>query len=163
MKCQDNSKATNTLKLINILLGAISRSPLGFQYENLLILLIATALKDSTLDGDERSQLCNLWINGIRRLFSGGSFVADVKLCPVLFQQLNSNASIQTKNEIKLLILDSLLYLGQNGVISQISEYAKNYLRNDENTAHAILNTIVKLSEDEMAHQQYNEIGRAHV
>lgn len=156
MKCQDNSKATNTLKLINILLGAISRSPLGFQYENLLILLIATALKDSTLDGDERSQLCNLWINGIRRLFSGGSFVADVKLCPVLFQQLNSNASIQTKNEIKLLILDSLLYLGQNGVISQISEYAKNYLRNDENTAHAILNTIVKLSEDEMAHQQYN-------
>ena len=63
---------------------------------------------------------------------------------------------IFTKNEIKLLILDSLLYLGQNGVISQISEYAKNYLRNDENTAHAILNTIVKLSEDEMAHQQYN-------
>lgn len=156
IECKGNSQTAKTFELIKILLEAISRSPLGFQYENLLILLIATALKDSTLDSNERSELCNLWINGIRRIFSGDSFVADVRFCPVLFQQLHSNALPQAKNGIKLLILDSLLYHGQNGIISRISEYAQDYLRNDENTARAILNTIVKLSEDEMAHQQYN-------
>lgn len=151
-----NSKTSKALELINTLSEAINRSPLGFQYENALVLLIAAVLKDTALDGNKRSELCGLWLNGIRRLFSGGSFVADVKLCPVLFQQLNSNASLQTKNEIKLLMLDTLLYLGQSGVISEISKYAQDYLQIDENTARAILNTIVKLSEDEMAHQKYN-------
>ena len=40
-------------------------------------------------------------------------------------------------------MLDALLYLGQNGVISEISKYAQDYLQTGESTAHTILNTIL--------------------
>ncbi len=158
VKHKGSNQAQDTLQLINTVIEAIERSPLGFRYENLLIHLIALALKDTGLDTDERSKLCSLWLDGIRRLFANGNFVAEIGLCPILFQQIHSNVVSKIKNEIKLLILDLLLYRGQNGLISKLTDYAKDFLAKEEKLAHAMLNTIVKLSEDEMCHQKYNAV-----
>ena len=151
-----NAKTADILMFIDIVIESIKHAPLGIQYENLLIHLIAVVLQDNTLDGNRRSSLCRLWINGIKKLFSNGTFAAEASLCSVLFQQLHSNATVETKNEIKLLILDLLLYQGQNGLISKISNYVKDFLAKEEELAHALLNTIIKLSEDKMHHQKYN-------
>ena len=153
---KEETETADVLILIDTVIETMEHASLGVQYENLLIHLVAVVIRDVGLDGDKRSSLCGLWINGIRRLFSNGSFAAEIALCPILFQQIHSNASPEAKNEIKLLILDLLLYRGQNGLISRISNYAKDFLAKEENLSHALLNTIVKLSEDEMRHQKYN-------
>lgn len=131
----------------------LSRDPSN---EHILYLLIAATLKSPELGCEKRSVFCELWINGIRRLFLNGSFVVEPKLCLILFQQIHNNVSPEVKNKIKLLILDLLLYYGDNGLVSQIARYAKSFLATEEKLSYALLNTIVKLSEDEMLHQKYN-------
>lgn len=74
--------------------------------ENPLIMLIAVVFNKLKLDVPTQSKLCNLWIDGIRRIFSNGTFAAEAKLSKVLFEQINSDVSIETKNNLRLLILD---------------------------------------------------------
>lgn len=124
--------------------------------ENPLIMLIAVVFNKLKLDVPTRSKLCNLWIDGIRRIFSNGTFAAEAKLSKVLFEQINSDVSIETKNNLKLLILDLLLYKGNNGLISEIAHLAKDFLSVNEKIARSMLNTIIMLAKDEMDHQKYN-------
>lgn len=124
--------------------------------EHMLMLFVATILKDTRLDSERRSALCQIWVNGIRRFFSNGSFSCNNILCPILFQQVYSNVSTEVKNEIKLLMLDLLFDDYENGIISEIAAHAKDFLANDKVLAHAMMYTIVKLAEDEMLHQKYN-------
>lgn len=144
------------LKLIDTLMETIRRSETGFQYENVLITLIASVFKDESLSIAKRSQICSIWISGIRRVFSNGSFAVDTKLCPILFNQINSNISVEQKNEIKLLMLECLLNRSHHGIISEYAKYVKSVLSSNLNLSLAMLNTIVKLAEDEMNHQKFN-------
>lgn len=152
----NNHSITNTLELIDVVLETIKQSETGFQYENFLITLIASAFKDQSLSSAKRSQLCHIWVSGIRRVFSNGSFAVDTKLCSILFKQVDSNIDDETKNEIKLLMLDCLLNSTHHGIISEYAKYVKAYLSNNEYLSLAMLNTIVKLSNDEMNHQKFN-------
>lgn len=153
---KDKLPLSEILLLIDNLTGLTKRSQIGFQYENMLIALIAKAMNYPELSEKTRSELCRHWINGIRRHFTNESFVAEPGLCPFLFQQIHSNASSEIKNEIKLLLLDLLLYHDDNGLISHYSDFAKDFLSKEESLSRAMLNTIVKLAEDEMNHQTYN-------
>ena len=74
----------------------------------------------------------------------------------ILWMQLQNDISIQSKNRIKKLLLDCLLYRGQNGLISKIASQAKLYLQNNKSLAKVVFNTIIMLAEDEMQHQVYN-------
>lgn len=153
---KNNLYITDITSLIDKLITSseiMSRDPSN---EHILFLLIAVAVKHPELDCEKRSEFCEMWIKGIRRLFVNGSFIAEAGLSPILFQQIHNNVSPKIKNEIKLLILDLLLYCGDNGLISQIARHAKNFLTTEEKLSYALLNTIVKLSEDEMLYQQYN-------
>lgn len=160
-KCNDNMVSgqidlPSTLDAIKVILELMKDTDMAFQYENLLILLIASAINHQELENEKREKLCTIWINGIEKLFSNGSFLADTALMPVLLNQLENDVAIGIKNKIKKIVLDCLMYKGQHGVIDEMAKYVKRYLANHETLAQAVFNTIIKLSEDQMEHQKYN-------
>ncbi len=145
----------DNLKAIDAVSKYIS-SDNSLPVERILVQLIAFALDNQDLECEKRSKLCNIWIEGITNLFVNGNFSFDLELSITLFQQIDSNAEIITIHKLKKLILDCLLYKGQNGKISKIADYAKVYLRNHPSLSKAVFNTIIKLSENEMDHQKFN-------
>lgn len=160
-KCNDNMVSgqidlPSTLDAIKVILELMKDTDMAFQYENLLILLIASAINHQELENEKREKFCTIWINGIEKLFSNGSFLADTALMPVLLNQLENDVAIGIKNKIKKFVLDCLMYKGQHGVIDEMAKYVKRYLANHETLAQAVFNTIIKLSEDQMEHQKYN-------
>lgn len=160
-KCNDNMVSgqidlPSTLDAIKVILELMKDTDMAFQYENLLILLIASAINHQELENEKREKFCTIWINGIEKLFSNGNFLADIALMPVLLNQLENDVAIGIKNKIKEIVLDCLMYKGQHGVIDEMAKYVKRYLANHETLAQAVFNTIIKLSEDQMEHQKYN-------
>lgn len=160
-KCNDNMVSgqidlPSTLDAIKVILELMKDTDMAFQYENLLILLIASAINHQELENEKREKFCTIWINGIEELFSNGNFLADIALMPVLLNQLENDVAIGIKNKIKKIVLDCLMYKGQHGVIDEMAKYVKRYLANHETLAQAVFNTIIKLSEDQMEHQKYN-------
>lgn len=160
-KCNDNKVSgqidlPSTLDAIKVILELMKDTDMAFQYENLLILLIASAINHQELENEKREKFCTIWINGIEKLFSNRSFLADTALMPVLLNQLENDVAIGIKNKIKKIVLDCLMYKGQHGVIDEMAKYVKRYLANHETLAQAVFNTIIKLSEDQMEHQKYN-------
>lgn len=160
-KCNDNMVSgqidlPSTLDAIKVILELMKDTDMAFQYENLLILLIASAINHQELENEKREKFCTIWINGIEKLFSNGNFLADIALMPVLLNQLENDVAIGIKNKIKKIVLDCLMYKGQHGVIDEMAKYVKRYLANHETLAQAVFNTIIKLSEDQMGHQKYN-------
>lgn len=160
-KCNDNMvpgqiDLPSTLDAIKVILELMKDTDMAFQYENLLILLIASAINHQELENEKREKFCTIWINGIEKLFSNGNFLADIALMPVLLNQLENDVAIGIKNKIKKIVLDCLMYKGQHGVIDEMAKYVKRYLANHETLAQAVFNTIIKLSEDQMEHQKYN-------
>ncbi len=160
-KCNDNMISgqvdlSSTIDAIEIILELMEDTDMAFQYENLLILLIASAIKHQELKNEKREKFCKIWLVGIQRLFSNGSFLADTALIPILLDQLEKDVDIEIKSQIKKVILNCLVYKGQHGVIDKIAKYVKEYLFNDKPLAQAVFNTIIKLAEDEMEHQKYN-------
>lgn len=160
-KCNDNMVSgqidlPSTLDAIKVILELMKDTDMAFQYENLLILLIASAINHQELENEKREKFCTIWINAIEKFFSNGSFLADTALMPVLLNQLENDVAIGIKNKIKKIVLDCLMYKGQHGVIDEMAKYVKRYLANHETLAQAVFNTIIKLSEDQMEHQKYN-------
>ena len=160
-KCNDNMVSgqidlPSTLDAIKVILELMKDTDMAFQYENLLILLIASAINHQELENEKREKFCTIWITGREKLFSNGSFLADTALMPVLLNQLENDVAIGIKNKIKKIVLDCLMYKGQHGVIDEMAKYVKRYLANHETLAQAVFNTIIKLSEDQMEHQKYN-------
>lgn len=160
-KCNDNMVSgqidlPSTLDAIKVILELMKDTDMAFQYENLLILLIASAINHQELENEKREKFCTIWINGIEELFSNGNFLADIALMPVLLNQLENDVAIGIKNKIKKIVLDCLMYKGQHGGIDEMAKYVKRYLANHETLAQAVFNTIIKLSEDQMEHQKYN-------
>ena len=158
-KCNDNMVSgqidlPSTLDAIKVILELMKDTDMAFQYENLLILLIASAINHQELENEKREKFCTIWINGIEKLFSNGNFLADIALMPVLLNQLENDVAIGIKNKIKKIVLDCLMYKGQHGVIDEMAKYVKRYLANHETLAQAVFNTIIKLSEDQMEHQE---------
>lgn len=144
------------LEMIEVLLETIKNCIVPEVYNSLLIGLIIRALNDTTLDRDTREGFCQIWISGIRTYFSNGSFIFEYSYSWVLFTQIESNICDETKNQIKQLIIDLIMYKGQHGVVTEIARYAKRYLATNEQLARAVFNTIFKLAEDEMNHQKFN-------
>ena len=144
------------LDSIKLLLEIRGNSITPVKYDKFLVDLIIIALQSKELDNNTREKLSQLWIDGIRSYFSGQCFIFEYRYCQVLFSQIETNVCSSIKEQIKLLILDLILYEGGNGVIIEIARYAKLYLRNNEEFARAIFNTIFKFAEDEMNHQKFN-------
>ncbi|MDF2503317.1 MAG: hypothetical protein K0R06_808, partial [Clostridium sp.] len=144
------------LEMIELLLETMKNCIVPEVYNSVLIGLIIRALNDTTLDRDTRERFCQIWISGIRTYFSNGSFIFEYSYSWVLFTQIESNVCDETKNQIKQVIIDLIMYKGQHGVVTEIARYAKRYLASNEQLARAVFNTIFKLAENEMEHQKFD-------
>lgn len=145
------------VETIDRLIDKIEESTHGFTYENSLIALISYAISYDELDEEHRDRYCDIWINGIYRIINmTGSFAVDYEFSIIFFIQIEKSINRETKNKIKKLMLDCILYSGPNGIINNISRLIHNYLLQKPSLSKIFFNTIVKLSEDEMNHPKYN-------
>ena len=144
------------IKMIELLLETRKKRIMPEVYDNVLIGFLIRALNDKALDDNTRARFCQIWISGIRTYFSNGSFIFEYSYSWVLFTQIESHVCDETKNQIKQLIIDLIMYKGQHGVVAEIARYAKRYLATNNQLARAVFNTILKLAEDEMNHQKFN-------
>lgn len=131
-------------------------SNLPAQYEDVLIKLIAIALKSKKLKPEERTGLCKIWVDGVNKFVSHEGFIFNLNFFPFLLEQMNFDISSEIKNEIKKIILECLMYKGQDGSVDELARSVKKYLIDNQPLAHAVFHTIIKLAEDEMNHQRYN-------
>lgn len=144
------------IEMIELLVETRGKDVIPGIYDNVLIAFLTKALSDKDLDCDTRTKFCNIWINGIKSYFANGSFIFEYSYSWVLFTQIESNVCDETKNQIKKLIIDLIMYKRQHGVVAEIARFAKQYLASNEQLAKLVFNAIVKLAEDEMNHQKYN-------
>ena len=72
-----------------------------------------------------------------------------------LWEQLNKDINNDLKQQILLMILESIINDDNSGLISQIAELTKYFLAKNKNYASRIFNTIIMLAEDEMNHQKF--------
>lgn len=160
-KCSDSIASgqidlASTLNAIKSTLNIMEDIDKAFQYEEILLLLIASALNCQDLNNEKRNEFCKIWLSGMAKLFTNESFLGDIALIPILLKQLENDVDIDVKNQIKIMILSCLMNKGHHGVIDKASKYVKEYLCNHLILAQAIFNTIIKLAEDEMEHQKFN-------
>ena len=153
---ENNYELEDCLKLIKIIIKEVNKNPVPTMYERFLVMLISIVFQKTDLEVRDREQLCKIWIAGIRKYFTMGSFTFDIDLSLALFRQIESNINNNIKNEIKQLILELIMYKDPHGIIKGIARIAKNYMSTNKTLANAMFNTIVKIAEDEMSHQRYN-------
>ena len=117
---------------------------------------MASALSKDEITLEQRSELCNDWMEGIDNIFNNDTYVFEIALVKVLFKQVEYEMDVSVKNRMKRQMIDCLLYREQQGVISKIAYYLKEYLTENERLAKSLFNTIIEISEDKMAYYKYN-------
>ena len=95
-------------------------------------------------------------MEGIDNIFNNDTYVFEIALVKVLFKQVEYEMNVSVKNRMKRQMIDCLLYREQQGVISKIAYYLKEYLTENERLAKSLFNTIIEISEDKMAYYKYN-------
>lgn len=126
------------------------------EIEAVLVGLIAYSFNSYDMNEECRSNLCQIWIDGIKKIFSNGSFTFDVFLSSVLFAQIEHKLNDVVKSGLLNLMVECILYRGNNGIINGLSTQLKKYLVTNKTLAKALYNTIVAISEDEMRRHFYN-------
>ena len=126
------------------------------QFESVLITLIASALIMPDITNEQRNTLVEEWIKRVKKIFLNQSYVAEVNMVIALWEQLNKDINNDLKQQILLMILESIINDENSGLISQMAELSKLFLAKNKNYACRIFYTIVMLAEDEMKHQKYN-------
>ena len=126
------------------------------QAQRTLVMIIAYALEKYELTLEKRSELCSIWLDGVNSIFNKGSFMCDINLIGILYKQIEYEIDALVKEKMKRHMLNCLLDMGQEGIIFNISVQLKKYLMQNANLAQLIFNTIVAISEDNMACFKYN-------
>lgn len=146
MKFQ-NFTIEDTYNMINIIEKFIHENKVYTYLEKDMVIAVIYALKVLDLSVEQRSELCNIWINGINKLFEGGAFRFNYSAIMILFEQYELGVTLEVKNSIKLVCLKLLTANKQNGIIYELSKYAQRYLKTNMKLANLIFCTIIKLSE----------------
>lgn len=126
------------------------------EIESMLVGLIAYSFSFDDMDEECRSNFCQIWIEGIEKLFNGESFVFDISLLKVLFAQVEHNLNDVVKARLFHLMVKCILYNGHHGIINKISTQLKEYLVTNKAIAKSMFSTIVSISEDEMQRYLHN-------
>lgn len=126
------------------------------QFEKILVTLIASALITPDITDEQRNKLVDEWIKRVKKIFLNQSYVAEVNMVIALWEQLNKDINNELKQQILLMILESIINDENSGLVSQMAELAKFFWAKNKNYACRIFYTIVMLAEDEMNHQKYN-------
>ena len=126
------------------------------QFESVLVTLIASVLIMPDVTDEQRNKLVEEWIKRIKKIFLNQSYVAEVNMVIALWEQLNQDINNDLKQQILLIILESIINDDNSGLISQMAELSKCFLTQNKRYASCIFNTIIMLAEDEMNHQKFN-------
>ncbi len=126
------------------------------QFEKILVTLSVSALITPDITDEQRNKLVEEWINRVKKIFSNQSYVAEVNMVIALWEQLNKNIHCNLKQQILLMMLESIINDENSGLINQIGELTKFYLTKNRDYACRIFNTIIMFAEDEMNHQKFN-------
>ena len=155
-----NEKKTDAgqiVSVINILCEKMKDDyRIEMQFESVLVTLIASVLIMPDVTDEQRNILVEEWIKRVKKIFSNQSYVAEVNMVIALWEQLNKDINNDLKQQILLMILESIINKDNSGLISQIAELTKVFLAKNKNYACNVFNTIVMLAEDEMNHQKFN-------
>lgn len=152
----EKTGASLCLKCIEQLITVMENSAMPFAYQKELIVMIAGTFTKIDLEKDQRSELCDIWIDGIDSIIHNQSFMFDIPLVQVLFMQLDNDLNLETVNHLKKLMLDCLLYKEGNGIVNDIKKWVKKYLRQNSNMAKSLFYTIEALSQDEKNHYRFD-------
>lgn len=147
---------TDCFKDIAQIRELISDSGFSCFAEKILIVLIANALLTEDLDRKERSELCNIWIEGINRILNGGILSFEEITTVVLFKQIEKELEDYTAMSLKKLMLELLLYRRENGIVNSVARQLKTYLCHNQKMAKLLFNTIIALAKDQMDHNLFN-------
>lgn len=153
MHCFDLLSCLAQIKALRSLLHTAS---ITTEIESVLVGLIAYSFSFDDMDEECRSNFCQIWIDGIEKLFNDKSFVFDISLSKVLFAQVEYNLNDIVKARLLHLMVDCILYSGHNGIINKISTQLKYYLVTNKVLAKSMFSTIVAISEDEMRRHLHN-------
>ena len=143
---------------INNLKGYIDNPIIRLSIEEYIIIFIIYALNKLNLSIEQRSELCDIWIDGIDKMFEGDSFDFPHPTIKNLFEQLEMDINSETQNQIKLLLLRLITECGQNGILLDLARYAKEYLYSNKVIARCVFNTILVLSTEENFKNNFKEI-----
>ena len=144
------------LAQIKVLRSLQHTATITTEIEQVLVGLIAYSFGFDEMDEECRSKFCQIWIDGIEKLFNGESFIFDIPLSKVLFTQMEHTLNDIVKERLSHLMVDCILYRGHHGIINEISTQLKHYLVTNKVLAKSMFNTIVEVSEDEMRRYLYN-------
>ena len=90
--------------------------------EKIIIEMISVILQKDNVSIEKKDEYCSYWIEGIEQIFKNNSFQFEPTLVPKLIEQLHSDISIETKNKIKLIVLDIINTNGDDGIINSIQK-----------------------------------------
>lgn len=124
--------------------------------ERIIVGLISVILQKENVSIEKKNNYCKYWIEGIEQIFKNKNFDFEPILISKLIEQLYSDIFVDTKNKIKLIVLEIVKTHGNDGIINSIQGEIIKYLQKDTELSNIIFNTIIQLSADEMEHQKYN-------
>lgn len=151
----DLQKYVNT---VNVVLEKLDRDELlNLQYEQKIIQMIAGLLHKSDITLEQRNFYIKEWLIRIKKVFQNQSYIAEIELTNILWEQLNFDIDKNLKHEILKLMLESVLGHQNNGIVRKISRITQRFLRLNKKYAKRFFNTILKLAEDKNTHRIYNE------
>ncbi len=135
-----------------------------FQYPSVLdehlLLIISLLLLKANLDFEERDKYCQVLVEAVNGyIHNNGNpkgYHFHPNYCLPLYSQLKFNVSKAQKDKIKKIMLDSLLYDRNSGLVDKVAQQTRLYLQANQDTAIVVFNTIIKLAEDEMKYQVFN-------
>ena len=125
--------------------------------EEYIIIFIIYALNKLNLSIEQRSELCDIWIDGIDKMFEGDSFDFPHPTIKILFEQLDMCINSETQNQIKFLLFRFITECGQNGILLDLARYAKEYLHSNKKIARCVFYTILVLSKEDNFEANYQE------
>lgn len=152
-KCDFSTEETQNYNFINetidyIVMESNERLDVKVQYEQFLIALICSVLRnESTLD-DRRNYLCKLWLDKLDGIFAGRYPIVEVETIKILYEQLYSSVTDEIKNRIKLFILRCIRYNENDNIVHKYTKYAVQFLTSDSSLAHSFFYTILMLSDN---------------
>ena len=145
-----------SLSVIDSLLNLSGEAESPYLIENYTYMLMACVLTKKDISLERRSQLCNIWLDGIDRIFNNGIFVCDAILSKIFFSQLENELKEDVRRRFAITIINCLLYQGSQGVIRDITRHLKKYLSTNKSLAKKVFNTIVAIAKDEMTENMHN-------
>lgn len=154
-KIESLEEILNTIEYIKTLMDTREHI---VEYENYYIIVIVMALKNNSLSKEKRTELVCDWAERLENVITHkSSYVADLNLSPVLFDQCKKNLGISAKNKLKRLMLDCLIDCSSDGQSRSLCKMVVRYLLKDDYLAKVFFNTIINLSDDEWKHSSYNQ------